>query len=138
MKVALYARVAAQRQGDKGATLQIEALRAHASKQGFDVAETYVCCDAGYSGASLDRPGLNRLRYGVETKAFDAVVIMSPDRLSRNCGDLIRTIEEVERCAVPIVFVEEGLEVPLPHGVAAVRGRAKQNDPPDSKDHHEG
>jgi DNA invertase Pin-like site-specific DNA recombinase len=34
MKVALYARVATQRQGDKRATLQIEALRAHASKHG--------------------------------------------------------------------------------------------------------
>ena len=138
MKVALYARVAAQRQGDKGATLQIEALRAHASKQGVEVVETYVCCDAGYSGASLDRPGLNRLRHGVETKAFDAVLTMSPDRLSRDWGGLIRTIEEFERCAVPIVFVEEGFKVPLPHGVADNPGRAKQNDLPDSKDRHEG
>ncbi len=137
MKAALYVRVATQRQGDKVATLQIEALRAHASKRGFDVVETYVCCDAEYCGVSLDRPGLNRLRHGVETKAFDAVVIMSPDRLSRNCGDLIRTIEEFERCAAPIVFVEEGSEVPLPHGVAAIPGRAKENDLPDSKDHHE-
>jgi DNA invertase Pin-like site-specific DNA recombinase len=32
MKVALYARVATQRQGDEGAAFQIEALRAHASK----------------------------------------------------------------------------------------------------------
>lgn len=138
MKVALYARVAAQRQGDKGATLQIEALRAHASKQGVEVVETYVCCDAGYSGASLDRPGLNRLRYGVETKAFDAVLTMAPDRLSRDWGGLIRTIEEFERCAVPIVFVEEGFKAPLPHGVAGNPGRARQNDLPDSKDRHEG
>ena len=139
MKVALYARFATQRQGGNEATLQIEALRAYATNRGFDVVETYVCCDAGYSGVSLDRPGLNRLWHGVETKAFDAVVILSPDRLSRDCGDLIRTIEEFERCAVPIVFVEEGLDVALPHhGVAAICGRAKQNDPPDSKDHHEG
>ncbi len=139
MKVALYARVAAQRQGDEGATLQIEALRAHASRQGFKVIETYVCCDAGYSGASLDRPGLNRLRHGAQTKAFDTVLIMSPDRLSRDSGDLLRTIEEFERCAVPIVFVEKGLDVALPHhGVAAILGRAKQNDPSDSKGHHEG
>ena len=95
--------------------------------------ETYVCCDAGHSGTSLDRPGLNRLLYGVHAKAFDAVVIMSPDRLSRNGGDLIRMVEEFERCAVPIVFVEEGLKPPLSHGVAAIRSQAKQNDLPDSK-----
>jgi len=63
MKVTLYARVATQRPGDNRAILQIEGLRAHASKQGFEVMETYVCYDPGYSGASLDRPGLNRLRY---------------------------------------------------------------------------
>jgi DNA invertase Pin-like site-specific DNA recombinase len=61
---------------------------------------------------------------------------MSPDRLSRNGGDLIRMIDEFERCAVPIVFVEEGFEVPLPHGVAAIRGQAKQNDHHDSKAGH--
>jgi DNA invertase Pin-like site-specific DNA recombinase len=61
MKVALDARVATQRPGDKHATLQVEALSAHASKHGFDVLETYVCYDAGHSGASLDRPGLDRL-----------------------------------------------------------------------------
>ena len=63
---------------------------------------------------------------------------MSPDRLSRNAGDLIRMIEEFERCAVSIVFAEEGLKAPLPHGVAAIRGQAKQNDLPASKgDHHD-
>ena len=138
MKVALYARVATQRQGDEGAASQIEALRAHASQQGSEVVETYVCCDAGYSGVSLDRPGLNRLRYGVETKAFDTVLMMSPDRLSRDCGDLIRTIEEFEQCAVRVVFVEEGFEASLPHEVADIPGRAKQNDLPDSTDRHEG
>ena len=135
MKVALYARVATEHQGDKRSTLQIEALRAHASKRGFEVMETYVRCDAGYSGASLDCPGLNRLRYGAQAKAFDAVVIMSPDRLSRNIGDLIHITEEFERCAVPIVFVEEALKVPLPQGTVAIRGQAKQDDLPESKDH---
>ena len=109
MKVALYARVATEGPGDTRAALQIETLRAHASRQGFDVVETYVCCDAGHSGTSLDRPGLSRLLYGVQTQAFDAVVIMSPDRLSRNGGDLIRMIQEFEGCGVAIVFVEEGL-----------------------------
>ena len=57
---------------------------------------------------------MNRLRHGVQAKAFDTVLIMSPDRLSRNGGDLIRMIEEFERRAVPIVFVEGGIEVPVP------------------------
>ena len=80
-----------------------------------------MCCDAGYSGASLDRPGLIRLRHGVQAKAFDAVLILSPDRLSRNSADFIRILEEFERSAMPIVFVEQGLTIPLlSRGVAAI------------------
>lgn len=109
MKVALYARVATDGPGDTRAALHIESLRAHAIKQGFDVVEPYVCCDIGHSGTSLDRPGLNRLLHGVQAKAFDAVVIMSPDRLSRNGGDLTRMIQEFEECGVAVVFVEDGL-----------------------------
>ena len=106
MKVALYARVATQRLDEQGGiAFQIEALRTHASNQRHDVAEDYVCCDAGYSGARLDRPGLNRLRDGVPANAFDAVLILSPDRLSRKCADLIRMLEEFERFATPVVFV---------------------------------
>jgi len=113
MKVALYARVATQRLDEQGGiALQIEALRTHASNQGHEVAEDYVCCDAGYSGALLDRPGLNRLRDGVQANAFDAILILSPDRLSRKCVDLIRLLEEFERSATPVVFVEQLLLQP--------------------------
>ncbi|MCH7688244.1 MAG: recombinase family protein [Planctomycetes bacterium] len=122
MKVALYARVATQDPDEqKGIVSQIEALRAHASKQRHEVAEDYVCCDAGYSGVSLDRPGLIQLRHGVQAKAFDAVLILSPDRLSRNCADLVRILEEFKRSAMHIMFVEQGLKMPLlSRGVAAI------------------
>ncbi len=122
MKVALYARVATQDPDQqKGIVSQIEALRAHANKQRHEVAEDYVCCDAGYSGASVDRPGLVQLRHGVQAKAFDAVLILSPDRLSRNCADFILILEEFERSAMHIMFVEQGLKMPLlSRGVAAI------------------
>ena len=117
MKVALYARVATQDPDEqKGIVLQIEALRAHATEQRHEVVEDYVCCDAGYSGTSLDRPGLVRLRHGMRTKAFDAVLILSPERLSRSCADFIHILEGFGRCGSPIMFVQprpQGLELPL-------------------------
>ncbi len=122
MKVALYARVATQDPDEQeGIVLQIEALRAHANKQRHEVAEDYVCCDAGYSGVSLDRPGLIQLRRGVQAKAFDAVLILSPDRLSRSCADFIHILEEFKRSAMHIMFVKQDLKMPLlSRGVAAV------------------
>jgi site-specific DNA recombinase len=108
MKVALYARVATQRQDEQGGiALQIETLRTHASNQRHEVAENYVCCDAGYSGARLDRPGLNRLRDGVQADAFDAILVLSPDRLSRKCANLVRLLGEFERFGTPVLFAEQ-------------------------------
>ena len=60
----------------------------------------------GYSGARLDRPGLNRLWDGVQSNAFDAILVLSPERRSRKCANLIRVLEEFERFATPVVFVE--------------------------------
>ena len=61
----------------------------------------------------MDRPGLNRLRDGVQANAFDAILILSPDRLSRKCANLIRMLEEFERFATPVVFVEQALLQPV-------------------------
>ena len=40
--------------------------------------------DDGYSGASLNRPGLDRLRDAVRATEVDRVLITDPDRLARN------------------------------------------------------
>ena len=64
------------------------------------------------SGALLYRPGLNRLRDGVRANAFDAILILSPDRLSRKCADLLQLLEEFERFATPVEFVEQPLLQP--------------------------
>ena len=122
MKVALYARVAAQCQGKKGPMAsQIEALRTHAKKQRYEVTEDYVCCDDGYSGASLARPGLDRLRDGAQAGAFDAVLVLSPDRLSRKYAHWILLLDEFEACAMPVIFPEQPLS-DEPHSPLLDRG----------------
>ena len=61
MRVALYARVACERQAkDETIGSPVEALRAYAVTQGMDIVEEFV--DHGYSGARLDRPALDRMR----------------------------------------------------------------------------
>jgi site-specific DNA recombinase len=108
MRVALYTRVSSKTQ-EKAGTIasQIAALRSHASKAGDTVCEEFVCRDEGVSGATLDRRGLDRLRDGAEAGLFDAVLVLSPDRLSRKYAYLILIVEEFERLGVPIVFLEQ-------------------------------
>ena len=81
-RVALYARVSTDLQ-EKEETIesQVEDLRCRARDRGYDVVAEYL--DDGYSGASLERPGLDRLRDALGCGEFDLVLFHSPDRLAR-------------------------------------------------------
>lgn len=83
LKVILYARVSTRGQAEKGYSLrqQIEALQDHASKNGYQVLA--VITDDGYSGITLDRPGLDRVRELVETGGVDLVLAQDRDRFAR-------------------------------------------------------
>src|SRR5688572_30972899 len=58
----LYARVSTDEQARSGYSLaqQLEALREYAAREGYEVLEEVV--DPGQSGASLERPGMDRVR----------------------------------------------------------------------------
>ncbi len=77
-KAVLYARVSTEEQATSGYSLaqQLEALREYAAREGYEVLEEVK--DPGYSGASLERPGLNRVRDLVA--AGDVYVVMAQDR----------------------------------------------------------
>ena len=60
---AIYARVSSARQKEEHTIAsQTAALRAHAAETGLEVPVQWVFEDEGYSGATLIRPGLERLR----------------------------------------------------------------------------
>jgi DNA invertase Pin-like site-specific DNA recombinase len=58
----LYARVSTDEQARSGYSLaqQLEALREHAAREGYEVLEEVQ--DPGQSGASLERPGMDSVR----------------------------------------------------------------------------
>ena len=74
----LYARVSTDEQARSGFSLaqQLEALREYAAREGCDVLEEVS--DPGQSGASLERPGMDRVRDLVP--AGDVTVVLAQDR----------------------------------------------------------
>ena len=58
----LYARVSTDEQARNGYSLaqQLEALREYANREGYEILEEVA--DPGQSGASLERPGMDRVR----------------------------------------------------------------------------
>src|ERR1035441_10925524 len=80
MRVALYARVSSESQQARGTIgSQLEVLRARIAGEGHELVAEF--CDDGFSGARLDRPGLDAMRDQAEAGVFEAVWCLSPDRL---------------------------------------------------------
>jgi site-specific DNA recombinase len=78
-----YARVSTDEQARSGYYLakQIEALRAYAAREGYEVLEEVK--DAGQSGATLSRPGMDRVRDLVAGGGVAAVFAQDRDRFAR-------------------------------------------------------
>lgn len=49
--------------------------------------------DGGYSGGTLDRPGLTRLLDDIDAGKIDTVVVYKVDRLTRSLGDFAKIVE---------------------------------------------
>ena len=62
--------------------------------------------DAGYSGASLSRPGLDQLRDRAALAEFDRVVVTAPDRLARKYVHQVLLMEELQGHGCSVEFVE--------------------------------
>jgi site-specific DNA recombinase len=82
-RAVLYARVSTEEQARSGYSLaqQLEALREHALREGYEIIEEVE--DPGYSGASLERPGLDRVRDLVAAGGAALVLAQDRDRFAR-------------------------------------------------------
>jgi site-specific DNA recombinase len=82
-KAVLYARVSTVGQVRHGYSLsqQLEALRAHSKRAGYRVIEEVL--DAGQGGATLSRPGLDRVRDLVAAGGVAVLLVQDLDRLTR-------------------------------------------------------
>jgi site-specific DNA recombinase len=79
----LYARVSTDEQARSGYSLaqQIETLRGYADREGYEILEEVK--DAGQSGASLERPGMDRVRDLVAVGGVSVVLAQDRDRFAR-------------------------------------------------------
>src|SRR6202047_1484474 len=104
---AIYARVSSDQQKEENTLAsQPAALIDFAREQGYSVPDAWVIEDEGFSGASLLRPGLERLRDLAAEGHIQAVLIHSPDRLSRKYAYQVLLTEEFARHGVETIFIK--------------------------------
>ncbi|HZV25497.1 MAG TPA: recombinase family protein [Acidothermaceae bacterium] len=105
MRAAIYARVSSDAQAErKTIASQVDAVEDKVTAEGDDLVARFV--DDGYSGARLDRPGLDALRDQAEAGCFERVWCLTPDRLARNFAYQMLVIDELGRLGVEVRFVD--------------------------------
>src|ERR1700674_998561 len=103
---AIYARVSSEQQREEHTIAsQTAALIEFAQSHDLEVPKEWVFEDEGFSGAILERPGLERVRDLAAEGQIQVVLAYAPDRLSRKYAYQILLIEELAKHGVETVFV---------------------------------
>jgi site-specific DNA recombinase len=104
---AIYARVSSEQQREEHTIAsQTAALIEFARSHDLQVPKEWVFEDEGYSGATLERPGLERVRDLAAEGQIQVVLAYAPDRLSRKYAYQILLLEELARHGVETRFVK--------------------------------
>jgi site-specific DNA recombinase len=104
--VAIYARVSSEQQAQQSTVAsQIAALKQRVAADGHIILPQDIFVDEGFSGATLVRPALERLRDRAADGGVDLLYVHSPDRLARKYAYQVLLLDEFRRCGVAAVFI---------------------------------
>ena len=106
MRAVIYARYSSENQREASITDQARVCTSFIDRQGWAWCQTYS--DEAVSGASLLRPGYQRLLEDARREKFDVLVAEALDRLSRDQADTATLFKQLSFHGVRIVTVAEG------------------------------
>jgi len=110
VQVAIYARVSSEQQADTHTIAsQVAALQARVATDGLMLPPERQFIDEGYSGATLVRPALERLRDLAAAGGLDRLYVHSPDRLARKYAYQVLLLDEWQRAGVEVVFLNRAV-----------------------------
>jgi site-specific DNA recombinase len=109
-RAAIYARVSSEQQAQQNTIAsQVEALRERVRADGIVLDEELCFIDDGYSGSTLQRPALERLRDVAYAGGLERLYVLAPDRLARKYAYQVLLVEELHRAGVELVFLNQKL-----------------------------
>jgi site-specific DNA recombinase len=121
--IATYSRVSTSTQEEQQ-TIQTQTMvfKDVAKDKGYSIIKEYI--DDGWSGDSLVRPALDRLRQDAKEKLWDAVLIYDPDRLARRYSYQELVMDELREAGIEVIFVTvsapKNSEDKILHGVRGI------------------
>jgi site-specific DNA recombinase len=110
VRAALYARVSSDQQTQaQTIASQVEALQERMRQDSLLLDPELEFRDDGYSGATLVRPALERLRDMAALGVIDRLYVHSPDRLARKYAYQVLLLEELRHGGVEVVFLNRSI-----------------------------
>ena len=85
---------------------QLAALRVQVLKDELRVPAEREFVDDGFNGATLARPGLDRLRQLVTGGGIDRLYVQSPDRLGRTRAHQALLLSEFRAARIEVVVID--------------------------------
>ena len=111
LRAALYARVSGDQQAeDDTIASQLDLLDRRILRDGVTVPPELRFLDDGYTGETLLRPALERLRDTAAAGAIDRLYIENPDRLARDYPYQMVVVDELRRHGVQVIFLNRDLD----------------------------
>lgn len=124
MRIAIYVRVSTQRQAQtQTIDQQLDRLKRVVAERQWQLSDDHIFRDDGYSGASLRRPGLDKLRDLTALAKLGRILITDPDRLARNYVHQVLLLEGLPRHGCRIEFTDRPLsDDPQDQQLLQIRG----------------
>ena len=112
-RAALYARVSTDQQAERyGLDAQRTLLRQRAAERGYTVVpdgSADIFAD-DESGGSFERPAWRRLELVLQQGGADVLVLLDPDRLSRDLTDMLNMVRRLQDLRVRLEFLTQEFE----------------------------
>jgi len=110
MKAIGYCRVSTAEQATEGVSLEAQAAKIAAYCVVNDLELVAVVTDAGLSGKTTDREGLQQVLALVDAGDVEAIVVTKLDRLARNTVDTLQLIERIETAGAAFHAIAEKVD----------------------------
>src|SRR6266550_4733803 len=112
MRVACYARYSSDLQRETSLEDQIGVARRFADLKGWTLVEEHIYADAALSGASVDRPGLQRLLAAAAQRPlpFDVLLVDDTSRISRDLSDAVRVLQQLGFFGVRVIYIGQNID----------------------------
>ena len=104
MMVAVYCRANDENVLD----MQQKCVRTGTELAGIDASKTLVFSDIGGTGASIDRPGMNKLRAALHEEDIECVFVWGSDRIATKYDQLALFLQEAKDEGVKVYAICSG------------------------------